>query len=59
MENLLLTVAKGLVNEPEKVSVTVDEPKETAQWFITSTLQRTTWEELSVSRAALQRLSVQ
>lgn len=28
MENLLLTVAKGLVNEPEKVSVTVDEPKE-------------------------------
>ena len=28
MENLLLTVAKGLVNEPEKVSVTVDEPNE-------------------------------
>lgn len=28
MENLLLTVAKGLVNEPEKVRVTVDEPKE-------------------------------
>ena len=28
MKDLLLTIAKGLVEEPEAVSVTVDEPNE-------------------------------
>lgn len=51
MKDLLISIAQGLVEEPDAVTVTVDEPDDEALQSIISTSARMTWAELSASRA--------
>lgn len=59
MKDLLAVIAKGLVDDPDSVSVEADAPNEEEQLFTTFMLQKTTWAESSVSKAELPRLSAQ
>ena len=73
MKDLLAVIAKGLVDDPDSVSVEADAPNEegTVVYHIHAALRAivrialailpclTTWAESSVSRAELPRLSAQ
>ena len=59
MKDLLAVIAKGLVDDPDSVSVKQTLPTKREQLFTTFMLQKTTWAESSVSRAELPRLSAQ
>ena len=45
MQELLKIIAQGLVEKPEEVSVTLDEPKEDGSSSIIFTLRKRTWAE--------------
>lgn len=43
MKDLLTAIARGLVEDPDAVSVTADEPDEEAPLCTTCMLRKTTW----------------
>lgn len=59
MKDLLAVIAKGLVDDPDSVSVEADAPNEEGTVVYHIHVAETTWAESSVSRAELPRLSAQ
>ena len=58
MEELLISIARGLVEQPDEVRVDTDEPAEDGTMFTISMWLKTIWEGLSASRDASPRRSV-
>ena len=57
MKDLLIAIARGLVEDPSAVTVDVDEPDEEGALCITFMWRKATWGVLSASRGGLPRPS--
>ena len=55
MKDLLVTIARGLVDDKDAVTVTVDEPNAEGVIYTICMLRRTIWAESSANRAELRR----
>lgn len=58
MKELLICIASGLVENPDEVNVTVDEPNEEGVTVYHLHVAEMIWAALSASRAELPRLYV-